>query len=89
MVWFAWLDDPYSSASHAGQVSGDNPEKKRHPGPPGWALSIGLTTTLSHKERLSVEKPKMNEAGLTTQRRTNARKRTNDLRISIWNVLSL
>jgi hypothetical protein len=29
---------------HAGQVKGDDPDKKGYPGPPGWGLGIGLTT---------------------------------------------
>jgi hypothetical protein len=31
-------------ASHAGKVKGDDPDKERHPGPPGWGLGGGLTT---------------------------------------------
>jgi hypothetical protein len=30
--------------SHARQVKGDEPDKKGHPGPPGWGLCVGLTT---------------------------------------------
>jgi hypothetical protein len=30
--------------SHAGQVKGDDPDKKGYPGPPGWGLGVGLTT---------------------------------------------
>jgi hypothetical protein len=30
--------------SHAGDVKGDDPDKKRYPGPPGWGLGVGLTT---------------------------------------------
>jgi len=32
-------------ASHARQVKGDDPDKKGHPGPPGWALGVRLTTS--------------------------------------------
>jgi hypothetical protein len=28
-------------ASHAGQVKGDEPDKKGYPGPPGWGLAWG------------------------------------------------
>jgi hypothetical protein len=31
-------------ASHAGQVKGDDPDKKGYPVPPGWELGVGLTT---------------------------------------------
>jgi hypothetical protein len=31
-------------ASHAGKVKGDDPDKERHPGPPGRELGGGLTT---------------------------------------------
>jgi hypothetical protein len=30
--------------SHAGHVKGDDPDKKRYPGPPGWGLGVGLVT---------------------------------------------
>jgi hypothetical protein len=53
MVGLARSDDPESYAScstatgrgsHAGQVKGDDPDKKGYPGPPGWGLGVGLTT---------------------------------------------
>jgi len=28
----------------ARQVKGDDPDEKGYPGPPGWGLSVGLTT---------------------------------------------
>jgi hypothetical protein len=31
-------------ASNARQVTGDDPVKKRYPGPPGWGLGVRLTT---------------------------------------------
>jgi hypothetical protein len=49
----AWLKDPESYASgstatgrgsHARHVKGDDPDKKRYLGPPGWELGMGLTT---------------------------------------------
>jgi hypothetical protein len=49
----AWSLDPESYAggsiatgrgSHAGQVKGDDPDEKGHPGPPGRGLGVGLTT---------------------------------------------
>jgi hypothetical protein len=51
VVGLAWSNDLDSHAGssaatgrafHAGQVKGDDPEKKRYPGPSGWAW--GLTT---------------------------------------------
>jgi hypothetical protein len=30
--------------SHAGQVKGDDPDKKRYSGPPSWGLDVGMTT---------------------------------------------
>jgi hypothetical protein len=51
MVGLAWSYDPKSYAggsiaacrvSHAGQVKGDDPDKKGYPGPPGWGLGVGL-----------------------------------------------
>jgi hypothetical protein len=29
--------------TQAGQVKGDDPDKKGHPGPPGWGLGVGVT----------------------------------------------
>jgi hypothetical protein len=49
----AWSEDPESYAggsiatgrgSHAGQVKGDDWDKKGYPGPPDWGLGVGLTT---------------------------------------------
>ena len=41
--------------SHAGQVKGDDPDKNRYPGPPGWVLGVRLTTPLCKKN--TVMKP--------------------------------
>jgi hypothetical protein len=41
-------------ASHARQVKGDNPDKKRYSGPPGWGFGVGLTTP--HSKKLIVTK---------------------------------
>jgi hypothetical protein len=32
-------------ASYARRVKGDDPDKKGCPGPPGWGLGVGLTTS--------------------------------------------
>jgi hypothetical protein len=53
VVGLAWSNDPESytggsiatgRVSQAGQVKGDDPDKERYPGLPGWGLSLGLTT---------------------------------------------
>jgi hypothetical protein len=36
---------------HARQVKGDDPDKKKYPGPPGWDLGVRLTTP-AHKKTL-------------------------------------
>jgi len=36
-------------ASHARQFKGDDPDKKRHPGPPGWGFGVGLTVPANKK----------------------------------------
>ena len=39
-------------ASHARQVTGDDPDKKGYPGPPGWwGFGMGLTTPSSKKKK--------------------------------------
>jgi hypothetical protein len=52
MVGLTWSCDPESYSggrvaagrvSHAGQVKGDDSDKKGYPGPPGWELGAGLT----------------------------------------------
>jgi hypothetical protein len=49
-----WSNDPESYSGcrvatgrdpHAGQVEGDDRDKKRYPGPQGWGLGVGLTTS--------------------------------------------
>jgi len=37
-------------ASHARQVKGDDPDKKGHPGSPGWGLGVRLTTSPRKKK---------------------------------------
>jgi hypothetical protein len=50
-------------ASHAGQVRGNDPDKKRHPSPPDWGLGVGLTTP--SRKRMCVEKTsRMSRKGL-------------------------
>ena len=47
MILRAMLAVAYDNgrAPHAGQVKGDDPDKKGYHGPPGWGLVVGLTTT--------------------------------------------
>jgi len=42
-------------ATLAGQVKGDGPDEREYPGPPGWRLGVGLTT--SPCKKLIVTKP--------------------------------
>jgi hypothetical protein len=36
-------------ASHAGQVKGDDPNKKGYPAPPGWGLGHGADNSIPIK----------------------------------------
>jgi hypothetical protein len=62
VLGLAWSNDPESytggviatgRVSQAGQVKGDDPDKERYPGPPGWGLSVGLTA-LPRKKNQSI-----------------------------------
>jgi len=54
-------------ASHARQVKGDDPDKKGHPGPPGWGFGVGLT--IPHRKKLIVTKVEQYcSTGRSTQR---------------------
>jgi hypothetical protein len=43
-----------SRAFHARQDKGDDPDKKKYPGPPGWVFGVGLT--IPHSKKLIVTK---------------------------------
>jgi len=48
--------------THAGQVKGDDPEEKGHPGPPVWGLGVGLATP-SRKKSYVTKTSKMPQKG--------------------------
>jgi hypothetical protein len=56
MILRALLAVAYATdrAPHARQVKGDDPDKKRYPGPPGCGFGVGLTTP--HSKKLTVRK---------------------------------
>ena len=69
-------------ASHAGQVKGDDQDKKGYPGAPGWVLGVRLTT--SQRKNFYVRKStKMPRMGLINRRRCCYKEK--DL-ILAWNV---
>jgi len=46
MILRAMLAVAYATGrvSHARQVKGDDPDKKKYPDPPSWGCGVGLTT---------------------------------------------
>jgi hypothetical protein len=51
-----------SCVTKAGQVKGDDPDKKEHPGPPGWGLGVGVATPPWKKKtyvQKTLEMPRM------------------------------
>jgi hypothetical protein len=72
-------------ASHTRQVKGDDPDKGRNPGPPGWGFSVGLTAP--HSKKLIVTKVEQREK-LHRFNDDAGRKRTKDTQITLatWNV---
>jgi hypothetical protein len=53
MIPRAMLAVAYATG-RARQFKGDDPDKKRCPGPPGWGFGVGLTTP--HSKKLIVTK---------------------------------
>jgi hypothetical protein len=63
VVRLAWSNDPESHTggstatgrvSQAGQFKGDDQDKERYLGPPGWGLSVGLTALPRKKTMLGI-----------------------------------
>jgi len=45
----AGSDTATGKVTQAGQVKGDDPDKKGHPDPPGWGLIVGVTSPRKKK----------------------------------------
>jgi hypothetical protein len=93
VVGLAWSNDLESHAnssaatgraSHAGQVKGDEPDKKQYPGPADCELGVGLTTHPVKIYNVFVEKLLKLETGPKKQRRPSM-----NLRVKTCNVLSV
>jgi hypothetical protein len=56
MILRAMLVVAYATgrASHAGQVKGNDPDKKGYPDPPGWGFGVGLI--IPHNKNLLLRK---------------------------------
>jgi hypothetical protein len=73
MILRAMLEVAYATgrASLAGQVKGDDPDKKGYLGPPGWGFGVGLTVPHSKKKIIFApvaDRPK-HTAGCSANRR--------------------
>jgi hypothetical protein len=73
-------------ATHAGQVEGEGPDKRRNPGPPGWGLGVRLTT--SPRKKIIVTKP-YNKPRNVMKTRLRQRIKTTDLTFGTWNVQTM
>jgi len=71
-------------ATFAGQVTGDDPDERGYPSPPGWGLGVRLTTSLRKKS--IVMKPYNKPRNVMNTRR---RRRTTDLTFGTWNVQTM
>jgi hypothetical protein len=73
-------------ANHAGQVEGDDPDRRRYPGPPSWGLGVRLTT--SQRKKIIVTKP-YNKPRNVMKTRLRQRIRTTDLTFGTWKVQTM
>jgi hypothetical protein len=76
---------PTGRASHARQVKGDDLDKKRYPGPPGWVFGVGLTT--QHSKKLIVTKIEQRNKldKFNNDRRKRPRYRSIEITLATWN----
>lgn len=95
MVGLVWSNDPegYSGgtvatgrASHDGQVTSDDPDKKEYPGPPDWEVRSEANYP-THVKDLVVEKPTDGRRMDNNGRRPGKIYKDYDLCIAVWNVL--
>jgi len=75
-------------ASHARQVTGDDPDKKGYPGPPGWAFGVGLTTPPRKKKLIVTEVEQRKKLGRLND---DGRKKTRytEITLAAWNVQTM
>jgi hypothetical protein len=68
----------------AGQVEGDGPDERGHPGPLGWGLGVRLTT--SPRKILFVMKTYNKPRNVMNKTRWRQKTRITDLTFGTWNV---
>jgi hypothetical protein len=78
-------------ATLARQVEGDGPDKREYPGPPGWGLGMGLTTSPYKKRVVMIPHSKPRNAMNTRSRQRHPPRQTRntDLTIGTWNVQTM
>ena len=74
--------------SHVRQVKGDDPDKKRYPGPPVWGFDVGLTTPTSKKKLIVT---KVEQRKRVDRLNDDGRKETGYTEITLptWNVQTM
>jgi hypothetical protein len=99
VVGLVWSNDPESytggsvapgRASCAGQVKGDDPDKKGYPGPPGWGLDVGLTTP-PRKKPIVTKSQLREKPGVDNCRQLKQRKKDTEMlfNIATWNIRTM
>jgi hypothetical protein len=77
VVGLPWSKNPEGYAggrfSYAGQVKGDDPDKKGYPGPPRGGLGEGLTTSPRKPVRVAKPEKKQEDTARTRKRRRRSR----------------